>query len=450
MRVASAVPLTADPFLIAADLLDPPIGAWRAKARPEQLPPPGDWHTWYVRGGRGSGKTWTGGNWLAEQIKEHPGQQWACIAPTFSDARDVMIEGAKSGLLAALGLPRNYPGWNRSQGQLWLPDSTVVFCDGANDGAYRIQGKNLAGAWCDEIGLWVKWAIAWDESISFAVRMDPARIIATGTPKRGHPLVKRLIEDQHVPKTLLRTMDNIANLSKTAIDDLVRRFKGTNLEAQELEGELLDEAEGALWTFDEARKAEKGLIVHGKPPTYQHRVGTLILNLPDFLRTVVAVDPAISSSGDEWGIIILASGRDGKIYVRGDRSAQCSPEEAAKRIVQTYHDFEADRIVYEDNQGGEMVKTIIDQVERNLPISRVHAYHGKSLRAEPVQHAYQQGRVIHEEGVDLSELEGQMVGWEPLAGMPSPDRLDAHVHGVRALDDGTAGRVVHSDASPFD
>ena len=436
-----------DPFLIAADLLDPPAPRWRQSARPEQLPPEGDWHTWYVRGGRGSGKTWTGGNTLGEWITNHPGQQWACIAPTFSDARDVMIEGGKSGLLAALDLPRTYPGWNRSQGQLWLPDGTVVFCDGANDGAYRIQGKNLAGAWCDEIGLWVKWAVAWDESISFAVRVDPARIVATGTPKRGHPLVKRLIEDPHVPKALLKTRDNIANLSKAAVDDLFRRYEGTNLAAQELEGEMLDEAEGALWTFDEARAGEKGLIRYGKPPLTAIRVGGQTLMVPDLLRTVVAVDPAISSSGDEWGIVVDALGADGNIYVRADRSARSSPEEAAKRIVAAYHDFEADRIVYEDNQGGEMTKTIIDQVERNLPVSRVHAYHGKSLRAEPVQHAYQQGRVFHE--VPMPDLETQMVGWEPLSGMPSPDRVDAHVHGVRALDDGNLGRVVNTDEHPF-
>ena len=222
---------------------------WREQARDAQLPPEVAWLIWLILGGRGGGKTWTGSNALAELIQSNPPGEWAVIAPTYGDARDTCIESGESGLLTALGLPRTYDGWNRSMGELRLPNGAVVYADGADDGALRVQGKNLRGAWCDEIGLWKRWQVAWDESLMFAVRKAPAKIIATGTPKRNMPaikLIRRLLADVKVPRSVLRTEDNAANLHPAMLAELMT-LAGTALGMQELEGAVLDEIAGGYF-----------------------------------------------------------------------------------------------------------------------------------------------------------------------------------------------------------
>jgi phage terminase large subunit-like protein len=162
------------------------------------------------------------------------------------------MEGKSSGLIQALGGLQSplVMNWNRSIGELYLTNGSKVYIDGADDGALRIQGKNLSGAWCDEIGLWRSWDRAWNESLAFAVRIAPGRIVATGTPKIGHPLVGRLIEDPNVPVTWMRTMDNIANLDATTVRELHERYSGTREGEQELEGEYLSDVEGDVLRRD--------------------------------------------------------------------------------------------------------------------------------------------------------------------------------------------------------
>jgi len=229
----------------------------------EQLPPEGEWQTLFLRGGRGGGKTYAASHILAEQIladplreSEGPGQ-WAVVAPTYADARDTCIE-SESGLLAAFDTnaqevsadrSRLVGLWNRSLGELRLRTGSVVFADGADDGALRIQGKNLRGVWCDEIGLWRRWAQAFDESIGYALRKGAARLIVTGTPKAdlsARALVRRLLDDPAVVKRRLRTLDNAENLSPKFLEAAKLRA-GSRLGLQELEGELVEDIEGALW-----------------------------------------------------------------------------------------------------------------------------------------------------------------------------------------------------------
>lgn len=434
---SSSSPALADwllaPLFNAVDEIDPPdeaarrealaearalaatkAGAWRRQARPEQIPPPGVWRTWYVRGGRGGGKTWTGGNTLAEWIRTDPEPgAWGVIAPTYGDARDTCVEG-ESGLLAALGLPRTYAGWNRSMGELRLPDGTVVFVDGADDGALRIQGKNLKGAWCDEVGLWRHWATAWDESIAYAVRKGESRIVATGTPKANLParaLVKRLLDDPTVTVSTLRTLDNAANLSDVMLTE-ARAKVGTRLGRQELDGELLEDLEGALWqlaVIDELR----------------------VIRAPDLVRVVVAVDPAATSklSSDETGIVVAGLSADGQGYVLSDLSGRYTPDAWGRKVVDAYRQAEADRVVPEVNNGGDMVTHVIRTVDPTVPVKPVTATRGKQLRAEPIAALYEQGRV-HHVGT-LVDLEDQMTSWMP--GMASPDRLDALVWALTDL-----------------
>jgi predicted phage terminase large subunit-like protein len=386
--------------------------AWRFQARSPQLPPDGEWRTWYIRGGRGGGKTWTGSHTLSEWIAQNPGKDWAIVAPTYGDARDVCVEGP-SGLLSALGLPRHYKPWNRSLGELNLPGGGTVYIDGADDGALRIQGKNLAGLWADEVGLWRQWKLAWDESIAFAVRIDPARIIATGTPKRGHPLVKRLMDDETVARTVVRTLDNAPNLSRAALDELLRRYEGTELGRQELEGDILSDVPGALVKRDQ--------IQYGEAPRRYHE-NELV---PDYSRIVVAIDPAgtYGPDSDETGIVVAGS-RESLGFVIDDLSGRFPPLEWARRAIRAYDENSADAIVVETNFGGDMVEQTLRSAGFTGHVIKVTASRGKALRAEPVTSKYEQGLIYHVR--PFPELEDQLCSYTPDT-KESPDRMDALV-----------------------
>lgn len=394
------------------------VADWRKQARPEQLPPD-SLTDWYVRGGRGSGKTWAASHAFAEVIRREPGKDWAVIAPTYGDGRDTCVEG-ESGLLRALGAS-GVVQWNRSMGELRVAGGGTVFVDGADDGALRIQGKNLAGVWADEVGLWKlsQWRKAWEESIGFAVRMAPAIRIATGTPKRGHPLPKMLAGDERVAQTVLLTQDNIANLDPVTVERWKAQYEGTTLGRQELGGEILDDSEGALWRRD---------LIRYRPPL-------------ELRRIVVAIDPAVTNEADSDETGIVVAGRDfmGGASILEDRSGRFSPADWARRAIDAYHWHKADRIVAEANNGGEMVRLTLQSIDGNVPVTLVHASRGKQARAEPVLGLYEQGKVFHVE--PFPDLEDQMCNWDPREGGRSPDRIDALVWAMTELmlDDPWAG-----------
>jgi predicted phage terminase large subunit-like protein len=228
------------------------IEFWHRQRRIEQVEPEGDWRIWYLMGGRGSGKSRTGAETVHAWIATSTPGEWAIVAPTFGDCRDVCVESADSGILSILG--PNVATYNRSLGEIHLHDGNKIFLDGADDGALRIQGRNLKGAWCDEVGLWIKWDQAWNESLAFAVRHKPGRIVATGTPKMGHGLVRQLVEDPNVPVANMSTADNLPNLHPAAVAELYKQYGGTLLGEQELEGKWIAEIEGDLlkrawWQF---------------------------------------------------------------------------------------------------------------------------------------------------------------------------------------------------------
>lgn len=399
--------------------------SWRAVAHPGQIPPE-DWRVWYVRGGRGSGKTWCGANVLAEMALDIPGE-YGVVAPTGSACQEVCIEGPRSGLIHVLGtdlseirrgVSRLVESYNLTDSIIRLRNGSIIYGDGADDGAPTVQGKNLRGLWADEVGLWRKWDRAWNESIRYAVRLPPSRIIATGTPKAGHPLVKALMADETVHKTLLRTMDNVANLDAAFIAEQYARWGGTQRGRQELEGEIIEEVEGALWmrSMFEIRKPS--------PQTTTRRV--------------VAIDPAATSGNeaDETGIIVASRSQDGRGFVEQDLSGRMTPDAWGRRAVIAYVESKADVIVAEDNNGGEMVEAVIRNAAASLnredpatypafvAVRRVHASRGKVVRAEPVSQLYEQERIYHTQ--PFPELEDQLCTWTQESGY-SPDRLDALV-----------------------
>ena len=404
---------------------------WRQIARPEQLPPD-DWtRTWFCRGGRGSGKTRTGAETFAEMVLASPPGTWAAVAPTFGDARDVMIEG-ESGLIAAFGGRADVGGqvrkWNRSIGELYLVNGSVIRCDGANDGALRIQGKNLRGCWADEVGLWTSWRLAWEESIGFAVRKAPAKIVATGTPKPGHGLVKMLLEDPTTPDVRLRTEDNRANLSDVAVQWLLDRHEGTRLGMQELDGEFIEQVEGAAWY-------DRELLIEA------NRIGPLSPAAADgrFRRIVVGVDPP--GGATECGIVVagLVKGRcwcgeftpgRAHLVVLEDASGLFTPDGWARRVLAAYERWGADAIVGERNFGGDMVEDVILTRDSSANVRVVTATRGKIRRAEPVVGFYEQGRAHHAGVFERLETEqSTFVDGESW----SPNRMDALVWAVSEL-----------------
>jgi phage terminase large subunit-like protein len=355
-----------------------------------------------------------------------------------------MVEHRRSGLKKVLGPA--VAQWNRSIGELYVANGSKVYCDGADDGGLRIQGKELRGAWADEIGLWkasttkkgeTKGGMqAWKESLIFAVREAPALIVATGTPKGNVGVVRLLREepDGRVVFTFPSLDDNRHNLEEAIVAEWEALYGGTRLGQQELEGKVLEDVEGALWTLQ--------LIEDGRWEEVRDRIlGTI------GQRTVVAIDPATTSNpnSDETGIVAatripagadILKPLDEKVrrydhgFVLADRSGRYSPTGWAEAAIGLYRELGADRIVAENNQGGEMVETILRQVDPNIPYSPVWASKGKEARAEPIASLYEQGRVHHMGVFPL--MEAEQTSWVPGSG-ESPNRLDAVVWALTEL-----------------
>lgn len=378
---------------------------WEAWARPDQLPPLGDWNLWLVKAGRGWGKTRTGAEWVRSVAK--PGARIALVGPTAADVRDVMIEG-ESGILAA-SPPYDRPNYEPSKRRLTWPNGAIATAYSAEE-PDRLRGPQHTHAWCDEVAAWA-YPDAWDMMLMGLRLGTNPRVVATTTP-RTVPLMRRIQASPGLVITRGKTIENAGNLAPSFLSGLMARYEGTRLGRQELEGEDLDDNPDALWQRDELDR-------------------TRVREAPQLVRVVVAIDPAVSSNAesDETGIVVAGLGVDGRGYVLADRSGRFKPDAWAKRAVEAYHAHKADRIIAEGNQGGEMISAVLGTVEPGLPIRIVHATRGKVTRAEPVSALYEQGRVSHVGS--LPQLEDQLCTWTP--GGPSPDRLDALVWALTEL-----------------
>ena len=406
---------------------------WWYIGRPEQQEPEGNWNVWLILSGRGWGKTRTGAEWLARQVLDNPTApdgaptQWAIIAPTFGDAKNICVEGP-SGFIKALehrGLVNNDDYiYNKSSHKIIFKDGQKVHTFGA-DSPDAGRGLNLSGAWLDELAMWQYPYETWTEGLAPALRIgERPRVVVTTTPKP----IKLLRDwttrtDGSVHITRGSTFDNSRNLSETALIELRARYEGTRTGRQELYGELLDAAEGALWN---RQWIEDTRI---RPD-----------QLPPLFRIVVAIDPAVTSGedSDETGIVTAGASADGQFYVLSDDTLRATPNEWGKRAVEAFREWKADRIIAETNNGGDMVIMVLQQVDRNIPVTKVHATRGKRVRAEPISALYEQYRVHHVGA--FPQLEDQMVMWTPDSS-DSPDRLDALVWALTELKDNA---VAHS------
>lgn len=383
---------------------------WSFWRRPNQSEPPGNWRYWLVKAGRGFGKTRVGAEWVRESVKRF--ERVNLIGATSDDARDIMIEG-ESGVLAIC--PRDErPVYRKQERKLLWPTGAVSLIFTADE-PERGRGKQHERLWADELGSW-RYAEAWAQmTLGLRLGADPRAVITT-TP-RPTPLIRELMADPACVVTEGSTYDNRANLADAFFEQVIKRYEGTRLGRQELLAELLTDNPGALWT--------RSLIEAARLPREA---------LPTRLeRVVVGLDPAVTSSegAAETGIVVAAAAGDA-FYVLDDRSRRDTPQQWAAEAVATYRRWQADRIVGEINNGGEMIEALLRAVDANASYRSVRATRGKALRAEPIAALYEQGRVHHVGG--FGPLEDQMCEWVP--GDTSPDRLDALVWALTELSEG--------------
>ena len=354
-----------------------------------------------------------------------PGSHGALVAGTADDARKTMLsagmENSKgaSGILA-ISPPDFRPVYESTKRMLTWPNGTKATLYSAEE-PNRLRGPQHAWGWCDELAAWEKEAEAW-EMFLFGLRLGENPQAAITTTPRPIKILRDLLKDPKTVVTRGTTFDNIDNLAPAFFASIISKHKGTRLGKQELYGEILDDAPGALWKsaqLDETRKDKK----------------------PDDLRrVVVAIDPAVSTNkkSDEIGMIVAGVGpccckgveeMHGFVFV--DESGQYSPNAWAQKAVACYHRYQADRIVAEINNGGNLVEANLRTVDNNIPYKAIHAASGKRTRAEPVAALYEQKK-IHHIGV-LAGLEDQMTTWDPLVSKDSPDRVDALVYALTDL-----------------
>jgi phage terminase large subunit-like protein len=417
---------------------------WRRHARPEQIPPgePGakvdrrGWDYWFIRAGRGWGKTRTGAEAVREQVITGRRRSVALIAPTLGDGRKLMIFGP-SGIMEC-SAPNERPVWHERDRELLWPNGARGYLYSSEE-PDRLRGGNHDYLWADELASWrndnMTWAMA-----RFALRItgpqgDVPQAIITTTP-RPTPLVRKLLAD---PKSVVQdgtTYDNVANLSAHFLNTIREEYEGTRLGEQELLGKVLGDTPGALWKLSQIEALR-------------------VVQAPlDFVRIVVAIDPAMADPEErrlaredgehviaETGIVVVGRarclcrpGRDEQhAFVLQDLSGYHSPDAWARTAIEAYETFKADRIIGEQNNGGALVEANVRAQREGQRISYrgVYASRGKQSRAEPIATLYEKG-VVHHVGT-LAKLEDQMTTWSPLLARKSPDRMDALVWGLTEL-----------------
>ena len=393
-------------------------------ALPHQLPPEGDWKTWVILGGRGAGKTRAGAEWVRSQVEgalpEDPGRarRMAIIGETYDQARDVLVFG-ESGILACTP-PDRVPRWIAGERRLVWPNGAEARLYSAHD-FEALRGPQFDGAWVDELAKWPKAEDAWD-MLQFSLRLgtNPRQVVTT-TP-RDVPVLKRILARRSTVVTGAPTEANRANLADSFLEEVRDLYGGTRQGRQELDGILVEDVEGALWSAELLR-------------------AVIVEEVEALDRVVVAVDPPVTghSGSDECGIVVAGVRMQGapthwQAVVLEDATVRgATPKGWAEAAIAAMARHGADRLVAEVNQGGDLVEQVLRQVDGLTPFRAVRASRGKAARAEPVAALYEQGRVKHVRGLAaLEEQMGRMTvrGYE---GRGSPDRVDALVWALTDL-----------------
>ncbi len=407
---------------------------FEAWAHRGQRPPRGNWRTWLILAGRGFGKTRAGAEWVNRLARRVGQTRIALVGATLDEARAVMVEG-ESGLLACAGA--RPPSWEPSKRRLTYRGGAIVelFSAEAPDG---LRGPQHQYAWCDELAKWANPQATWSNLMLGLRGGREQKVLVTTTPRPG-TLLKTIMADPATVVTRGRTADN-RHLSAGFRQAVEAMYAGTRLGRQELDGELIEDAEGALWTramVEGARLAPLDFAAlrsgraHSSIPLVPSEVGESPLT-----RIVIGVDPPASATGDACGIVAVGLRRDGVAIVLADASVeQATPERWAGAVAACAAAWRADRVVAEANNGGDMVRSVLRQQDAHLPVTLVRASRGKVARAEPVSFLYAQGRVKHAGA--FPELEDQLcgltIGGDYQGPGRSPDRADALVWALTEL-----------------
>lgn len=382
---------------------------WSWHGRQNQFEPESNWQYWLLLAGRGFGKTRCGAEWIRDRIESGKAKRVHLVAPTAADVRDTMVEG-DSGILAICP-PWNMPVYEPSKRRLTWPNGAVAVLFSAEE-PNRLRGPQCDTAWCDEIAAWKYPQETWD-MLQFGLRLgDDPKCAITTTP-RPIPLVKDILRDPSTAITKGTTYDNASNLADAFMKKIIAKYEGTRLGRQELNAEILDDNPDALWqrsNIDDYR----------------------VSKIPDLVRIVVGVDPAVTSSSgaDDTGIVVAGIDKNKHGYVLGDYTCHTTPRKWAAEAIAAFEKHQGDRIIGEVNNGGDLVEANLRSVDSSIPYKAVRASRGKQTRAEPISSYYEQGR-IHHVGT-FPALEDQMCDWIPGEGK-SPDRIDALVWALTEL-----------------
>jgi phage terminase large subunit-like protein len=394
---------------------------WQGWARDRQLPPERAWRTWLICAGRGFGKTRAGAEWVRDIARHDGNARIALVGASLAEVRQVMVEGDSGVLAASPGAlaPQYEPSLRRLT---WENGAIAWLYSAAEPDALR--GPQHSHAWCDEIAKWEnangRATAAWD-NLQLTMRLGAGpRVLATTTPRQSE-LMHRLLADAERGQVVMargKTVEARQILPADYFRAMIEQYEESHFGRQELDGELADGAEGALWTRDLLERCRA--------------TGPL----PDARRVVVAVDPPASATGDACGIVVAELGMDGIATVRADCTvSRASPERWAQAVAKAAREWGADRVVAEKNQGGAMVESVLRAADVSLPLRLVHASRGKSARAEPIAALYETGKVRHA-GL-FKKLEDQMCGLMAGGGYAgpgrSPDRADALVWALTEL-----------------
>lgn len=394
------------------ELLGELTNSWFFTARPSQVEPEGDWRLWLYLAGRASGKTRTAAEFVRDRVQSGRANFIGLVARTAADYANVQVKG-ESGIIAC---------YNNQDPPIWVPSQRKLkFSNGAEATCYSsekpdaLRGPQHDLVWMDEFASF-KYIdeVVYNFEMGLRLGKNPQAIVTT-TPRPLQQL-RAWVDDPRVAVTKGHTFANRANLPTSYLSRMKEQFEGTTLGRQELAGELLAQSKGALWQrawLDEYR----------------------VSSAPMLTKLVLTVDPSIKKTGDEAGIIVAGSRRDeaGRThgYVIEDASMRGSPDQWARRAINKAHEYGIPCITAEANQGGEMIRTIIEGIDPNMFVKLVNAQLNKQARAEPVAAKYEQGRV-HHVGT-FGRLEDQLCNWVPLDDKTSPDRLDALVWAMHIL-----------------
>lgn len=398
---------------------------WDFWARRNQLPPPGDWSYWTVNAGRGFGKTRCGAEWVNEKAFKMPRSQGALLGPTLRDATKTMLSAEARGAEDASGILAISPPWFRpryhaSKQQLIWPNGTIATLFTAEE-PDRLRGPQHHWGWVDEVAAWGKNPDAWDQ-LMFGMRLGKNPQVCVTTTPRPLKLLKALLSDPAGVVTRGSTYENRANLAPGWFKNLIKKYEGTRLGQQELHAVVLDDVPGALWQHNYF---------------WNYRVDCVPC---DLARVVVAIDPSVKSNEDsaECGVVVAGVGVNGHGYVLSDLSDRCPPPQWCRTAISAYDRHKADCIVAEDNNGGDMIASLLAMIRGNVRYTSVHASRGKITRAEPIAALYEQGLIHHVGPHDhFMLLEEQCLNYVPGQSDDSPDRMDALVWAFTELFMGT-------------